>query len=111
MPVPKIPPKGSRPIRRGEGVADPRYLLAKIEELKVIAEKGGFRTLAYALEVAAMAGSAGRVGGARPCLTFLASRAAADATAVDPDFRQAASAVTAGRDCSRLEQACRSTVL
>jgi hypothetical protein len=54
MPVPKIPPKGSRPIRRGEGVADPHYLLAEIEELKVIAEKGGFGTLAYALEVAAI---------------------------------------------------------
>jgi hypothetical protein len=54
MPVPKIPPKGSRPIRRGEGVADPRYLLAEIEELKVIAEKGGLGTLAYALEVAAI---------------------------------------------------------
>jgi hypothetical protein len=54
MPVPKIPPEGSRPIRRGEGVADPRYFLPEIEELKVIAEKGGLGTLAYALEVAAI---------------------------------------------------------
>lgn len=54
MPLPKIPPNGSRPIRRGEGVADPRYLLAEIEELKVMAERGGFGTLAYTLEVAAI---------------------------------------------------------
>lgn len=53
MPVPKIPPKGSRPIRRGEGVADPRYLLAEIEELAAIAKQRDLGTLAV-LEVAAI---------------------------------------------------------
>jgi hypothetical protein len=54
MPVPKIPLNGAGDIRHGEGVADPRYLLREIEELKTIADKGGLGTLAYLLECAAI---------------------------------------------------------
>jgi hypothetical protein len=39
-------------IRPGEGVADPRYLLAEVTELRDIAERAGLGTLAYALECA-----------------------------------------------------------
>jgi hypothetical protein len=53
MPVPKIP-LNAWEVRHGEGVADPRYLLREIEELKAIADKGGFGTLAYLLECAAI---------------------------------------------------------
>jgi hypothetical protein len=54
MTLPKIPLNGAGEIRHGEGVADPRYLLREIEELKAIADKGGFGTLAYLLECAAI---------------------------------------------------------
>jgi hypothetical protein len=47
MPAPKIPPKGASQVQRGEGVADPRYRMAEIEELKAIAQASGFGTLAY----------------------------------------------------------------
>jgi hypothetical protein len=54
MPVPKILLNAGGAIRHGEGVADPRYLLREIEELRAIADKGGFGTLAYLLEGAAI---------------------------------------------------------
>jgi hypothetical protein len=54
MPVPKIPLNAAGEVRHGEGVADPRYLLREIEELKAIADKGGLGTLAYLLELAAI---------------------------------------------------------
>jgi hypothetical protein len=54
MRLPKIPLNAAGEVRRGEGVADPRYLLREIEELRAIADKGGFGTLAYLLECAAM---------------------------------------------------------
>jgi hypothetical protein len=54
MPVPKIPLNAAGAIRHGEGVADPRYLLREIEELKAIADKGGLGTLTYLLECAAI---------------------------------------------------------
>ena len=62
MPVPKIPPKSAPAIRRREGVAGPRYLLAEIEELKTIADKGGLGTLAYLLERRDRSESAGAAG-------------------------------------------------
>jgi hypothetical protein len=54
MSVPKIPLNAAGAIRHGEGVADPRYLRREIDELKAIADKGGFGTLAYLLECAAI---------------------------------------------------------
>jgi hypothetical protein len=47
MPVPKIPLNAASEVRHGEGIADPRYLLREIEELKGIAARGGHGTLAY----------------------------------------------------------------
>jgi hypothetical protein len=52
MPVPKVPLNAAGEVRHGEGIADPRYLLREIEELKAIADKGGHGTLAYLLELA-----------------------------------------------------------
>jgi hypothetical protein len=52
--VPKIPLNADGEVRRGEGIGDPRYLLREIEELNAIADKGGFGTLAYLLECAAI---------------------------------------------------------
>jgi hypothetical protein len=45
---PKLPTN----IRPGEGVADPRYLLAEVTELRDIAGQAGLGTLAYTLECA-----------------------------------------------------------
>ena len=41
----------SRPF---DGIGDPRYLLAEIQELRDIAEAAGFGTLPYLLECAAV---------------------------------------------------------
>lgn len=46
------PPKLPTDLRAGEGVADPRYLLAEITELRDIADRAGLGTLACALECA-----------------------------------------------------------
>jgi hypothetical protein len=54
MPVPKIPLNAASEVRHGEGIADPRYLLREIEELKGIAARGGHGTLAYLLDLAAI---------------------------------------------------------
>jgi hypothetical protein len=43
----------SKPTRPFEGVADPRYLLAEIEELRDIARTAGLGSLDYLLECAA----------------------------------------------------------
>jgi hypothetical protein len=43
----------SRPTRPFGGVADPRYLLAEIEELRDIARTAGLGSLDYLLECAA----------------------------------------------------------
>ncbi len=40
------------PVSHWEGVADPAYLLAQLEELKLIAERSGLGTLEYLLEMA-----------------------------------------------------------
>jgi len=49
---PRKPPKLPTEIRAGEGVADPRYLLEEVTELRDITEKAGLGTLTYALECA-----------------------------------------------------------
>jgi hypothetical protein len=47
---PRIRPTGAP--QHWEGVADPSYLLAEINELRLIAQKAGMGTLAYMLEMA-----------------------------------------------------------
>ena len=44
---------GPEKLRPYVGIADPRYLLAEIQELRDIAEAAGFGTLPYLLECAA----------------------------------------------------------
>jgi hypothetical protein len=46
------PTAASLTVHSGEGVADPRYLLAEVTELRDIADRGGLGTLAYILECA-----------------------------------------------------------
>jgi hypothetical protein len=46
--APKLPTL----IRAGEGVADPRYLLGEVTELRDIADQAGLGPLAYGLECA-----------------------------------------------------------
>jgi hypothetical protein len=45
-------PKLPTDIRPGEGVADPRYLMAEVSELRDIADRAGLGSLAYTLECA-----------------------------------------------------------
>jgi hypothetical protein len=52
MTTPERSPKLPTDIRAGQGVADPRYLLAEVTELRDIADKAGLGTLAYTLECA-----------------------------------------------------------
>ena len=46
------PPFRPDPLRHGEGVGDPGYLLAEVTELEEIARGAGFGTVAYLLECA-----------------------------------------------------------
>ena len=52
MTTPERSPKLPTDIRAGRGVADPRYLLAEVTELRDIADQAGLGTLAYTLECA-----------------------------------------------------------
>ena len=50
----KRPDLTPKPVRAFEGVAEPRYLLAEIGELRDVARAAGLRTLDYLLELAAI---------------------------------------------------------
>jgi hypothetical protein len=52
MTTPERFPKLPTDIRAGQGVADPRYLLTEVTELRDIADQAGLGTLAYTLECA-----------------------------------------------------------
>jgi hypothetical protein len=51
--VPERPPLKPKPPTPFEGVADPRYLLSEIEELRDIVRKAGLGSLDHLLECAA----------------------------------------------------------